>query len=64
MKLVRIHCEDEIDRVEYIPFNKVERICINADGSDYVFMGGEAYLCYNGNFYESITKKQFTGVDF
>lgn len=50
MKVTRIACDDPMDRSEFIPLTKVDRIVLNADGDDMVLSGGHLYVCYNGEF--------------
>lgn len=48
--VVRIDCADPMDRSEWIPLSKVEKIKINLDGTDYVLASGNWEVCYEGCF--------------
>lgn len=48
--VVRVECGDPIDRSEWIPLSKVEKISINLDGTDHVMLNGEWEICYDGVF--------------
>lgn len=56
MLFVNVHCQDEIDRMELIPLNRVARVFVNADGSDTILaIDGKAYIPREqDNFYLSI----------
>lgn len=48
--VVRIDCGDPMDRSEWIPLSKVEKIKINLDGTDYILANGVWETCYEGYF--------------
>ena len=55
MRYVQVHNDEGPDRVTLIPFSRIDRVELDADGSDRVISGGLVYIPeVNDSYFESI----------